>query len=140
MVILLIIWILHLPFGCIFKKCLPWIHKRCFTFVFFGLWIWFFMLWYLYTVILALTDIYQQADEDVLSIASLVIASFYLLLCLAVPVIIFISFCIFWKWIHETIFAELFSGIKIDRCGFRAFYNLSQCIWKIGFALLLMSC
>ena len=68
------------------------------------------------------------------------IASFYLFLCVLVPVIIFFTFCIFRKRLPNSIFAEYFSGISIDRLGFRAFYNFSQCIRKLGYALLIMSC
>lgn len=135
-----IVWALAVPGTLIFWKCLPKLHWRFFTFVFFGVWIWMFLLWYLFTMILGLTDIYYQSNHGIPSVGSFVIACFYVFLCLCVPIIIFLSFVVFWKRIPNTIVAEYFSGIKLDRIGCWAFYNISQCIWKIGYALLIMSC
>lgn len=57
-VFIFIIWWIAIPCAIVFWKCLPKVHWRCFTFVFFGVWIRMFLIRYLYTMILALTDIY----------------------------------------------------------------------------------
>ena len=39
----------------------------------------------------------------------------------------------------ETLFGELFSGLKLDKCGICANYNTVQCFRKIVWAILIMT-